>query len=237
MAYVAARRGPTRCAAGASGSGSTVRIARLGGRGAGAARTPGDRHHAGGHHGRTGRRRAGAPGTLFDVLYEPWPTGLAATWSAKGGAVVGGLDLLVHQAVLQVEQMTGRTPAPLAAMRTAGDARWPPADRPARRQASPAVRRETRSVRLLDRDRAAARTWEDRRRRARAAHPVAPLQVSGASMRSTVEQVALADRGGVARPRTGRDAGGPSRRCPDHHGDGGGRTWPGGGWVMAAVPG
>ncbi|MFE9663383.1 MULTISPECIES: shikimate dehydrogenase [unclassified Streptomyces] len=59
--------------------------------------------------------------TLFDVLYEPWPTALAARWSAYGGAVVSGLDLLVHQAVIQVEQMTGRTPAPLAAMRQAGE--------------------------------------------------------------------------------------------------------------------
>ncbi|MFD9847978.1 shikimate dehydrogenase [Streptomyces parvus] len=63
-----------------------------------------------------------APGILFDVLYEPWPTRLAAAWSAQGGAVVGGLDLLVHQALLQVEQMTGRIPAPLAAMRHAGEA-------------------------------------------------------------------------------------------------------------------
>lgn len=62
-----------------------------------------------------------APGTLFDVLYQPWPTPLAARWSARGGAVVGGLDLLVHQAVLQVEQMTGHRPAPLAAMRAAGE--------------------------------------------------------------------------------------------------------------------
>ncbi|MGW5634226.1 shikimate dehydrogenase [Streptomyces sp. NPDC003832] len=61
------------------------------------------------------------PATLFDVLYEPWPTNLAARWSAYGGAVVSGLDLLVHQAVLQVEQMTGRTPAPLDAMRKAGE--------------------------------------------------------------------------------------------------------------------
>ncbi|MFJ9323069.1 shikimate dehydrogenase [Streptomyces globisporus] len=63
-----------------------------------------------------------APGILFDVLYEPWPTRLAAAWSAHGGAVVGGLDLLVHQALLQVEQMTGRIPAPLSAMRQAGEA-------------------------------------------------------------------------------------------------------------------
>ncbi|GAA2444581.1 shikimate dehydrogenase [Streptomyces mauvecolor] len=62
------------------------------------------------------------PGTLFDVLYEPWPTALAAAWSGRGGAVVGGLDLLVHQAVLQVEQMTGCDKAPLEAMRKAGEA-------------------------------------------------------------------------------------------------------------------
>ncbi|MET8815571.1 shikimate dehydrogenase [Streptomyces sp. NPDC004549] len=61
------------------------------------------------------------PATLFDVLYEPWPTELAARWSMFGGAVVGGLDLLVHQAVLQVEAMTGRSPAPLEAMRHAGE--------------------------------------------------------------------------------------------------------------------
>ncbi|MFI2434250.1 shikimate dehydrogenase [Streptomyces sp. NPDC018693] len=61
------------------------------------------------------------PATLFDVLYEPWPTELAARWSMYGGAVVSGLDLLVHQAVLQVEQMTGRVPAPVDAMRAAGE--------------------------------------------------------------------------------------------------------------------
>ncbi|MFB7281398.1 shikimate dehydrogenase [Streptomyces hydrogenans] len=62
------------------------------------------------------------PGTLFDVLYDPWPTALAAAWSGRGGEIVGGLDLLVHQAVLQVEQMTGVPEAPLAAMRAAGEA-------------------------------------------------------------------------------------------------------------------
>ncbi len=61
------------------------------------------------------------PAALFDVLYDPWPTALAARWSACGGAVISGLDLLVHQAVLQVEQMTGRSPAPLDAMRKAGE--------------------------------------------------------------------------------------------------------------------
>ncbi|WP_210591831.1 shikimate dehydrogenase [Streptomyces sp. GESEQ-35] len=61
------------------------------------------------------------PAALFDVLYDPWPTALAARWSAYGGAVVSGLDLLLHQAVLQVEQMTGLAPAPLDAMRNAGE--------------------------------------------------------------------------------------------------------------------
>ncbi|GAA0292646.1 shikimate dehydrogenase [Streptomyces polychromogenes] len=62
-----------------------------------------------------------APGALFDVLYDPWPTALAAAWSGRGGTLLGGLDLLVHQAVLQVELMTGRAPGPLAAMRAAGE--------------------------------------------------------------------------------------------------------------------
>ena len=44
---------------------------------------------------------------VFDVLYDPWPTPLVA--SAADRTVVGGLDLLVHQAVLQVELFTGRT--------------------------------------------------------------------------------------------------------------------------------
>lgn len=55
---------------------------------------------------------------LFEVTYNTWPTPLSA---AATGAVVSGLDLLVHQAVLQFEQFTGR-PAPLEAMRSAGSA-------------------------------------------------------------------------------------------------------------------
>ena len=64
------------------------------------------------------------PGTLFDVLYHPWPTPLAAAWERAGGTVLGGLDLLIHQAVLQVELMTGCSDAPradlVAAMRESG---------------------------------------------------------------------------------------------------------------------
>lgn len=58
---------------------------------------------------------------LLDVVYAPWPTPLAQAWSAGGGAVVGGLAMLVHQAVEQVRLMTG-TPGPLEAMRAAGEA-------------------------------------------------------------------------------------------------------------------
>ena len=65
-------------------------------------------------------------GTLFDVIYHPWPTRLAAAWQQAGGTVLGGLDLLIHQAALQVELMTGADPAQrdkvVAAMREAGSA-------------------------------------------------------------------------------------------------------------------
>lgn len=56
---------------------------------------------------------------VFDVLYDPWPTPLAR--STEGRTLVSGLDLLVHQAVLQFEVFTGR-PAPLDVMRAAGEA-------------------------------------------------------------------------------------------------------------------
>ena len=65
-------------------------------------------------------------GTLFDVIYHPWPTRLAAAWQQAGGTVFGGLDLLIHQAALQVELMTGADPAQrgrvVDAMREAGTA-------------------------------------------------------------------------------------------------------------------
>ncbi len=61
------------------------------------------------------------PGALFDVLYHPWPTPLAAACAQRGATVLGGLDLLVHQAVLQFELFT-KVAGPLAAMRAAGEA-------------------------------------------------------------------------------------------------------------------
>jgi shikimate dehydrogenase len=58
---------------------------------------------------------------VFDVVYDPWPTPLAAAAVASGATLVSGLDLLVHQAALQVELMTGVAQAPVAAMRAAGE--------------------------------------------------------------------------------------------------------------------
>jgi shikimate dehydrogenase len=60
-------------------------------------------------------------GLLFDVVYAPWPTALATAWSGRGGRVVGGLELLVEQAAVQVRLMTGKAP-PVEAMRAAGEA-------------------------------------------------------------------------------------------------------------------
>lgn len=55
---------------------------------------------------------------LFDVVYDPWPTPLAAAAAAAGCRIVSGLDLLLAQAVGQFEQFTG-VPAPVSAMRSA----------------------------------------------------------------------------------------------------------------------
>ena len=57
-------------------------------------------------------------GVLFDALYHPWPTPLAAAAAAAGARVVSGLDLLLAQAIRQFELFTG-VPAPAEAMRTA----------------------------------------------------------------------------------------------------------------------
>ena len=59
---------------------------------------------------------------VFDAIYDPWPTPLDRLTTRTGQVFVSGLDLLVHQAVLQVELMTGVERAPLEAMRAAGAA-------------------------------------------------------------------------------------------------------------------
>ena len=65
-------------------------------------------------------RSPGAPArSLFDAVYDPWPTPLAAAAAARrAAAIVSGLDLLLAQAVRQFELFTG-VDAPVAAMRDA----------------------------------------------------------------------------------------------------------------------
>lgn len=58
---------------------------------------------------------------VFEVRYDPWPTPLVDAARAQGATLIGGLDLLVHQAAVQVELMTGSR-APLGQMRAAGEA-------------------------------------------------------------------------------------------------------------------
>lgn len=62
--------------------------------------------------------RVGA--TVLDVVYAPWPTPFAGAAERAGARVVSGLEVLLHQAVAQVELMTGR-PGPVEAMRAALD--------------------------------------------------------------------------------------------------------------------
>jgi len=61
------------------------------------------------------------PEVVFDVSYHPWPSALGSAAQRAGATVVDGFELLLRQAGLQVELMTGR-PAPLGAMRAAGRA-------------------------------------------------------------------------------------------------------------------
>lgn len=49
---------------------------------------------------------------VFDVVYDPWPTPLGHAAEESGTPVVSGLDLLAHQASLQVELMTGSGVSP-----------------------------------------------------------------------------------------------------------------------------
>lgn len=61
---------------------------------------------------------AAVRGTLLDVVYSPWPSPLVAGWAERGGEVVPGQVMLLHQAALQVALMTGQE-APVDAMRAA----------------------------------------------------------------------------------------------------------------------
>ncbi|WP_394216364.1 shikimate dehydrogenase [Brachybacterium vulturis] len=56
------------------------------------------------------------PGVLLDVLYDPWPAPLAAVVAEAGGEVADGLEMLAHQADMQLRSMLGVPSAPVAQM-------------------------------------------------------------------------------------------------------------------------
>lgn len=71
-------------------------------------------------------RCLGVP-VVFEVLYDPWPTPLASAAVQDGRVLVAGLDLLVHQAVLQFALFTGHRVDPDVLRRAGEDAlaaRW-----------------------------------------------------------------------------------------------------------------
>jgi shikimate dehydrogenase len=45
---------------------------------------------------------------FFEALYKPWPTPASALWASRGGFVIDGLDLLIHQAIAQIQIFTGK---------------------------------------------------------------------------------------------------------------------------------
>lgn len=59
-----------------------------------------------------------AGATVFDVVYDGWPTSLARAAATAGATVVSGGDLLVHQARGQVQAFTDRE-VPVALLRAA----------------------------------------------------------------------------------------------------------------------
>lgn len=66
---------------------------------------------AGAADGRAEEIAASAP-VIFDAIYDPWPTMLAEAAGRIGRSVISGRDLLIGQALLQIELMTGRSVSP-----------------------------------------------------------------------------------------------------------------------------
>jgi shikimate dehydrogenase len=66
------------------------------------------------------QRGVEASGTvLLDALYDPWPTPIAQVAQAAGAEVISGLEMLVHQADIQLRSMLGVQRAPVE-LRLAG---------------------------------------------------------------------------------------------------------------------
>lgn len=59
---------------------------------------------------------------LLDALYDPWPPPLAALLAQRGAEVASGLEMLVHQADMQLRSMLGIAEAPREAMLAAARA-------------------------------------------------------------------------------------------------------------------
>lgn len=53
---------------------------------------------------------ANSQGVLLDVVYNPWPSKLVQAWQQKGLKVAPGYEMLLHQAVRQIEIFTGLIP-------------------------------------------------------------------------------------------------------------------------------
>lgn len=74
--------------------------------------------------------RLALPEVLLDVLYDPWPAPIAAVVQQAGGEVADGLEMLAHQADMQLRSMLGIPAAPvpqmLAAARAELERRRPP---------------------------------------------------------------------------------------------------------------
>jgi shikimate dehydrogenase len=62
------------------------------------------------------------PGVLLDVLYDPWPAPVAALVQRVGGEVADGLEMLAHQADMQVRSMLHVPSAPVVEMLAAARA-------------------------------------------------------------------------------------------------------------------
>ena len=63
-----------------------------------------------------GAERLPRPGVLLDVLYDPWPAPVAAVVRRAGGEVADGLEMLAHQADMQVRSMLQVPSAPVDVM-------------------------------------------------------------------------------------------------------------------------
>lgn len=68
------------------------------------------------------RPELAVPGVLLDVLYDPWPAPIADVIQRAGGEVADGLEMLAHQADMQLRSMLTVPAAPVHEMLAAARA-------------------------------------------------------------------------------------------------------------------